>query len=93
MWPDIAKRADERVAIEQVGLDDTHMGPHAREGRVVVDRPANHADDLVATLEQELREVRAVLAADAGDESTPHGHPSMIRPAPACGTLAIRCSR
>jgi hypothetical protein len=30
--------------------------------------PAHHADDLVALLEQELGQVRAVLAGDAGDE-------------------------
>ena len=31
---------------------------------------ADHADDLVALVEQELGEVGAVLAGDAGDEGT-----------------------
>jgi len=46
------------------------MGETLEVGRA---RPPHHADDAIALLEQELGEVRAVLAGDAGDERGRHG--------------------
>src|SRR5215510_8126844 len=43
---------------------------------VVLARPAHHAEDRIALLEQELGEVRAVLARDACDQRTPASHAS-----------------
>ena len=41
--------------------------------KVTVRRPADDADDVVALLEQQLGEVGAVLAGDAGDQGLPAG--------------------
>ena len=46
-------------------------------------RAADDADDLVALLEQQLGEIRAVLAGDAGDDRA-FGH--------ACSRVALRAS-
>ena len=40
----------------------------AMRSKFTVRAAADHADDLVALVEQQLGEVRAVLAGDAGDE-------------------------
>ena len=94
MRPDLAASArDERRAVEQVGVDDGDPIAHTLERGMVVDRSPHDADDVVAVLEEQLGQVRTVLAADAGDQSTPRGHPSMIRSVPACGTLPVRCRR
>ena len=37
--------------------------------------PADHADDLVALLEEQLRQIRPVLASDASDQCTFHRTP------------------
>src|SRR5262249_45521771 len=60
---------DERQLIEEVGRVQVNAIEHLLDAPVI--RRAGAADDrvdLVALVEQELREVRAVLAGDAGDE-------------------------
>ena len=50
--------------------------------KFTVERAPDHADDLVALVEQELGEVGAVLAGDAGDERA-LGHGDRFYPASA----------
>ena len=62
-------RRDQRGLVEQVALDELDavqqvLDPLDRVGA----GPAGHPDDAVALLEQELGEIGAVLAGDAGDQ-------------------------
>ena len=61
-------QAQQRQLIEQIGRlqrDAVEQVLDARDVRRA--RAANHAEHLVALLEQQLGEVRPVLAGDAGD--------------------------
>ncbi len=66
MRPTRLERAHERELVEQVGLEQ--LDPVADGLEVLVGGlAADDAEDLVALVEQELGEQRAVLAADPGD--------------------------
>ena len=83
--------AHERGGIGQVGVVEMEPGAGGMGVRVeVLDAPgaegagaAHQAVDLVALGEEQLREVRAVLAGDAGDEGLLRGH----RPSSAAGMV------
>ena len=74
---DFGQQVGERMLVQEVGLV---------EGDAVLDvvdalkvgggGPAHHPVDLVALLQKELGQVRAVLAGDAGDQSTRRTHGS-----------------
>ena len=60
---------DERQLVEQVGLPQLDAVAQVRDALEVLGAgAAHHADDLVALLEQQLGQIRAVLAGDAGDQ-------------------------
>ena len=72
--PHGAQQIDQRELVEEVGLAEIEAAPEMRDALEVLGaRPAHHADDAIALLEQELGQVRAVLAGDAGDERGRHG--------------------
>jgi hypothetical protein len=78
--PDGANRAVERAGVVQIAVEEPQ--PVVRDVGVLVDPieplgveragTADHAVDLVALFEQQLRQVRTVLAGDAGDEGAFH---------------------
>ena len=70
----LLERLHERELVEQVGLDQLDALADRGEVLVASGRAADDAEDLVALAEEELREQRAVLAADAGDEGAARGH-------------------
>ena len=72
--PALLERLDERELVEEVGLDQ--LDAVADRGQVLVarGRAADDAEDVVPLAEEELREQRAVLAADPGDEGSARGH-------------------
>ena len=71
---DGAQHVDERELVEQVRLPQIDAVAEMRDAlEVLRARPAHHADDPVALLEQQLGQVRPVLARDAGDERRLHG--------------------
>jgi hypothetical protein len=74
VWPVLAQHASDRVGIEQIGVDE--LDPLANRCEVVVGPccVAYDADDVVAAAEQQLREIRAVLTADPGDERARRAH-------------------
>ena len=56
------------MLVEQVGMDEVDPAEQVLDPLVaVVTGPADHAGDLVPLGEQQLGEVGAVLAGDAGD--------------------------
>ena len=64
-----AQRVDERALVEQVALVQRDPVAEVLDALELLGRgAAHHAVDLVALLEQQLGEVGAVLAGDAGDE-------------------------
>ena len=68
--------ADQRELVEQVGLVQVEPGPEVLDPLEVLRAgAADHAADGVALFQQQLREVGAVLAGDAGDQC-----PSNCRP-------------
>ena len=71
----VLERLHQRELLEQVGLDELDPLADAVQVLVARGRAADDAEDLVALVEEELREQRPVLAADAGDESSARGHP------------------
>ena len=65
----LLERLGERRRIEQVGLDERDpVGQMADPLEVLGRGPSHHSVDLVALVEEELGEVGAVLAGDAGDQ-------------------------
>jgi hypothetical protein len=72
------QQVDERQLIQQVGLTERDTITQVRDALEVLGaRAPHHAGDLVPALEQQLREVRAILAGDAGDERAPiHRRPA-----------------
>ena len=55
--------------VEQVGLVQRDLVPQVLDAfELLGGGPADHAVDLVALVEQQLSEIRAVLAGDAGDK-------------------------
>ena len=69
MRPDFVDQPDERQLIEQIGrlqrdaIEQVLDAPRVRRARA-----ADDAEHLVALVEQQLGEIRTVLAGDAGDE-------------------------
>ncbi len=63
-----AQRLPERGLVQQVDLEQLDPFAHAGEVLVLLVETRNHPDHLVVVPEQQLGEVRAVLAADAGDQ-------------------------
>src|SRR5262249_50431905 len=63
------ERLDERALVERVGLDEAEVVADRVEVRVAVRgaRPG-HSEDLVALVQEELGQIRAILAADPSDE-------------------------
>ena len=72
--PERAQRANERELVVHVGLDELEAVAHVREVRVARRAAAHDAENVVAVVEQELGEQRAVLPADAGDERAAFRH-------------------
>ena len=71
--PGVLEHDRERVLVEQVGGHDLDPVEQVLDPLVaVVAGPAHHADHLVALGQQQLGEVGAVLAGDAGDERLRH---------------------
>ena len=67
--PRRAQRSHQRALVEQVGLVQHHAPAQMRDALEGLGARAPHeAVDLVALLEQELGQVGAVLAGDAGDQ-------------------------
>ena len=67
--------------VEQVGLPELEAVAEVRDALEVLGAGApDHADDAVALLEQQLGEVRAVLAGDAGDQRPSACDPHFTRP-------------
>ena len=67
--PARAQRVDERALVEQVALVQRDAPAQVLDAVEALGRgAAHHAVDLVALLEQELGQVGAVLAGDAGDQ-------------------------
>ena len=64
----LAQHRGERSLVEQVDLDELDAVAIAARFSYAR-RVAHDADDLVAALEQQLGEIRAVLAADARDDA------------------------
>jgi hypothetical protein len=64
----LAEHRGEGVQVEQVRLQDLDAVADPVEVRIRTDELRDDADDVVAAVEQELGEVRAVLTADARDE-------------------------
>ena len=84
--PVVAQDVDERPLVEQVARHQLELVLDVRDAlEVHRARAAHHADDRVALLEQELRQVRAVLAGDARDQCTlrHQGNASPRRSAPS----------
>ena len=68
MRPARLERVHERELVEQVGLDQ--LDPLANRLDVLEllrGRPPDHAEDLVALLEEQLGEQRSVLPGNPGD--------------------------
>ena len=55
-------------------------------------RAAHHAEDLVALVEQQLGEVRAVLSGDAGDERAARRHATTVATGPVVGAMLKPCA-
>ena len=75
MRPTLAQRVDERELVEQVGLDE--LDPVADSAEVLEllgGRPPDDPEYLVSLFEQQLREQRAVLAGDPGDQRAARSH-------------------
>ena len=68
MRPRRAQGADERELVAQVGLDEVDPLAERLEVRVARARAPHDPGHVVALVEEELGEERAVLAADPGDE-------------------------
>ena len=69
--PVLAEDAEHRHFIEQIARHELDAVLDVRDSLEVDGAAApHHADDLVALGQQQFREVRAVLAGDAGDECT-----------------------
>jgi len=71
---------DEARQIGEVAVDDLHVVQDAEPAQPLADDvraggAAHHADDAIALLQQQLGEVGAILAGDAGDEGSGHGSP------------------
>jgi hypothetical protein len=69
------ERVDERMLVEEVGLDQ--LDPLTNRLEVLValrGRSPNHSEDLVPVPQEKLGQERAVLASDARDESTAARH-------------------
>ena len=64
----LAEQRREAVVVEQVGADELDAIADAGEVRMLGRRVADEADDVVPAFEQQLGEVRAVLAGGAGDD-------------------------
>ena len=70
-----AQRLLQRGLVEQVGLQQLDAARQVRDALERLGaRAAHDAVDLVALVEQQLGEVRAVLAGDSGDERAAGGH-------------------
>src|SRR5262249_11281747 len=68
-----------RALVEQVGLVELHAIRDLRDALEALGaRAAHHAVHLVALLEQELREIGAVLTRDPGDERAGHDVPFSV---------------
>ena len=68
-----AQRVDERALVEQVALVQRDPVADVLDAVELLGRgAADHAVDVVALLEQQLGEVGAVLAGDAGDQCAGH---------------------
>ncbi len=73
--PDPAHELVERGAVAEVAEDELELAEDVVDPRRVERaRAADHPVHLVVLLEQDLREIRAVLAGDAGDERLPLRH-------------------
>ena len=69
------QQRDERELIEEIALAKLDAVLEVGDPlEVIAGCPAHHAIDGVAFLEKKLREVRAVLSGDAGDERPPLCH-------------------
>src|SRR5204863_9430289 len=70
--PDPAHELVEGGGVSEISEDELDVAEDVVDpGRVERARAPDHPVDLVVLLEQDLREVRAVLAGDAGDERLP----------------------
>src|SRR5206468_1070592 len=69
-----ADRLDQRELVEQVAVDQLDVVPDVADALVDDQRgPPDQAVDPVALLQQELGQITAVLAGDAGDQRGRHG--------------------
>ncbi len=69
--PRSAHRIDERALVEEIRLVQRDPGPEVLDALEALGRGAAHeAVDVIALLEQQLREVGAVLPRNASDERT-----------------------
>ena len=67
--PQPLQHGDQRQLVEQVGLHQLDVVAQMLDAREVLGAgAAHHAEDLVALLQQQLGQVRAVLPGDAGDQ-------------------------
>src|SRR5262245_1466708 len=77
---DVTHELDQRQVIEQVRLAEIDLIPEVGDALEVLGaRSAHHADHAVPLREKQLREIRPVLAGDAGDEGGARRH-ELVRP-------------
>jgi hypothetical protein len=75
----LVQEGDQRELVKEIALAQMHPVLQVRDPLEVVGRsPAHHPIDGVALLEKKLREVGAVLAGDACDESPSLRHDAQI---------------
>ena len=71
--PHVAQEVDERELVEQIRLAQLETGADVGDALEVLGaRAPHHADDTIALLEQQLGEIRPVLARDPGDDGGRH---------------------
>ena len=67
----VVEQRDERKLVEQVAFPDLDAVPQMRDALERLGRGAtHHADDVVSLLQEELGQIRPVLAGDAGNEGS-----------------------
>ena len=71
----LAQQRGEPVVVEEVRAGELDAVADRRQVRVLGRRVADEADDLVPAVEQELGEIRAVLAGGAGDDRAAQFNP------------------
>src|SRR5271165_3493090 len=81
--------------VDQVTVNQLHVIVNAKPAKpfpnqVRGSRSAHHSDDAVAFLQQELREVCAILAGYSRDQTGRHQAPRIKRSAPRPGNGAVR---